>query len=227
MRYGKRNITYNYSLDGNPLDDSHVERDLGVLFSDDLKWEHQVAKATGQANSKLAQIKNSFTCLDPEIIRPLYLTMVRPHLDYAAQVWNPYLLKDIKTLEKVQRRATKLPPNLKKKPYKERLKELKLTTLEIRRERGDLIEFYKAEKGLEEIRWVKEIRKGSKNTGPELRRPSNVYRENITLTNNATRENFFLNRVIPIWNSLPYSIRHSESVNSFKNGIDKLPKYAV
>lgn len=79
--------------------------------------------------------------------------MVRPHLEYAVQVWNPYLQKDIDALEIVQERATKLPPRLKKKTYHARLNEFDLTTLEIRRIRGDLIQFYKIIRGIEETRW--------------------------------------------------------------------------
>ena len=109
--------------------------------------------------------------------------MVRPHLEYAVQVWNPYFQKDIDALEKIQRRATKLPPQLRKKPYQIRLRELNFTSLEIRRERGDLIEFYKTEKGLEEISWVNEPRRGQRNEGPALRRPSNVYRELLSIKN--------------------------------------------
>ena len=37
--------------------------------------------------------------------------MIRPHLEYAVQVWNSILIGDIESLEKVQRRATKQNPN--------------------------------------------------------------------------------------------------------------------
>ena len=59
--------------------------------------------------------------------------------------------------------------------------------------------------------------------GPKLRK-SNIYRENA---NSATREEFFLNRVILNWNKLPGSVRYAPNVNSFKNGIDKEKKYKV
>ena len=73
------------------------------------------------------------------------------NLEYAVLVWNPSLKKDIDMLENVQHRATRLVPGLKKESYKVRLKALKLTTLEIRRKRGDLIEFYKILNGLDSV----------------------------------------------------------------------------
>ena len=51
----------------------------------------------------------------------------------------------------MQRRATKLVPELKNLPYAERLVKLELTTLEARRVRGDMIETYKIITGKENI----------------------------------------------------------------------------
>ena len=54
-------------------------------------------------------------------------------------------------LEKIQRRATKLIPELRDLTYEERLKECGLTTLETRRLRGDKIEVFKILNGYENI----------------------------------------------------------------------------
>ena len=67
---------------------------------------------------------------------------MRPHLEYGQNVWSPFLICEQTSLEKVQRRATKLLPNLKNLPYEERLKILNLPTLKYRRLRGDLIQVY-------------------------------------------------------------------------------------
>ena len=64
-------------------------------------------------------------------------------------------------LEKIQRRATKLIPELRDLRYEERLKECGLTTIETRRLREDQIEVFKILNGYENIdsKFIFEINK--------------------------------------------------------------------
>ena len=70
------------------------------------------------------------------------------HLECCIQAWRPYCRKDIDTLERIQRRASKLIPELS---YKKCLKECGLTTLEIRRLRVDSIEVSKISNGYDHV----------------------------------------------------------------------------
>ena len=60
--------------------------------------------------------------MDDRIFKILYTSLVRPHVEFANQVWSPHLVKHIVMLENVQKRATKLIPDMKDLSYEERLK---------------------------------------------------------------------------------------------------------
>ena len=148
----------------------------------------------------------------------LYSTMVRPHLEYAVQSWNPHLRKDILTLEQVQRRATRLIPELSDLPYEERLKELQLSTLEDRRTRGDLIEVFKLVHGIENIdysQFFTIVRSGS---GMVTR--GHQLKIEVPYCRTERRKNFFSVRTISKWNSLPADVVFSNNVNAFKRNYD-------
>ena len=106
---------------------------MGVLFTPDLKFSQHIKSITRKANSVIGTIKQSFSCLDKTMFHTLYVSLVRPHLEYASEIWNPYLIGDMQTLEKVQRRATKLVPELRHLDYTSRLVALNLPSLLYRR----------------------------------------------------------------------------------------------
>ena len=119
------------------------ERDLGVMVDRDLKASKPCVKAAATANRVLRMISRTIYNKSIDILRPLYKSLVRPHLEYCVQAWRPHYQKDIELLERVQRRATRMIEGYKTIPYEERLLLLGLTTLETRRLRGDLIETFK------------------------------------------------------------------------------------
>ena len=109
-----------------------VERDLSIIIANGLKWIHQIEKAVQTAKAILSQVRNSFTYFECELVRLLYVSLIRPHLEYAVPVWSPYLRGDIENIENVQHRATRLATSIKRKKYEYRVKNLRMYTLETR-----------------------------------------------------------------------------------------------
>jgi len=131
------------------------------------------------------------------------------------------LKKDIQLLERVQRKSTKLVQGFKKLSYKQRLEKLGLTTLEKRRERGDLIETYKLLTGKEKIDNNQFFQRTSQER--ELRGHSmKLFQQRSRLD---VRKYFFSQRVVGPWNKLPQRVIDAPTVNSFKNRYDSFNRH--
>ena len=130
------------------MEPSHRERDLGVIVSNDLKAHRQCVEAKNKAEKMLGIIKRNVSYKSKEVVTKLYNSYVRPHLEYCIQAWRPYHRGDI---ERVQRRATKLVPSLRRLSYEDRLKQLNMYSLERRSKRGDMIQVYKMFNGLDDV----------------------------------------------------------------------------
>ena len=154
--------------------------------------------------------------MDGLMLKKLFTSIVRPHLEYGNVAWHPYLRKDIALLEKVQRRATKLIPEIRNKPYQERLRSLDLPSLVYRRLRGDAIECYKYLQG--HCNTDTELLVLYQNPGVETRGHSLKLQKDRCKT--RIRSNFFAQRVINMWNNLPTAVVGAPSLNSFKGRLD-------
>ena len=135
---GWGNPKHKHRLDGEWLESSPEEKDLGVLMHEKLHMSRQCAPAAQKATRVLGCIKSSVGSRAREGILPLDSALVRPHLESCVQPWSSQHKKDMDVLERVQRRATKMMIGLEYLSYEDRLRELWLFSLEKRRLQGDL-----------------------------------------------------------------------------------------
>ena len=233
LHIGRRNREFTYTMDGVPLVEVKEEKDLGVWIQSDLKPGSQCERAAKAANATLGLITRSFHYRTKSILVPLYKVFVRPKLEYAISVWNPWLHKDEDVLEKVQKRLVRMLSDVRAETYEEKLKLAGLTTLRERRLRGDMIETFKTMRGINHVEredWFsiqvdEEHRPTRTNTlivdGEVVRKLEVLVREQASL---EVRRNFFTVRVEKTWNQLPEEIKAQKTVNGFKNHYDKWRK---
>ena len=220
MHLGNNNARRQYEMgqgvDRRRLEEISEEKDLGVFLTNDLKRGKQCKESARKAMNVLRQVKSTFKVLEKEAFHIIYKTYIRAHLEYAVPAWSPYYSKDIKVLEDVQRRATKMVVGLRNMDYEKRLKKLNLYSLEERRLRGDLIETFEILSGKTKVYYRKfftlsrdGIRRGHK------------YKLEMKRCRTLRRMEFFSQRVIYVWNSLPGEVVNVQSVESFKRRLDK------
>ncbi len=114
----------------------HEEKDLGIKMQNTLSPEKHINKLFRETHKMLQNIKD-INFMDKEM-KKIITTMIRLKLEYASVVWSPHK-KEIRKLERIQKLAMKLVPEISNTTYEDRLKEMELPTLEKRSERGDMV----------------------------------------------------------------------------------------
>ena len=192
------------------------EKDIGVTFDTNLGFNTHITTTVRKCQGILSVIKRSFTYyIDETVLIFLYITLVRPILEYSSVVWAPHLRKHINILEAVQRRATRMIPNLKDMSYLDRLEKLNLFSLAYRRRRGDLIQVFKLLHSIDNVNYTHLFELNPSITrGHDLKLKKNS--AGPTVENFHSRSESLYND----WNSLPPAVVHAKNLNTFKKELD-------
>jgi hypothetical protein len=217
LTHSNDTLKSSYTLGTSILKDTESFKDLGVTVSRDLTWSKHVCITVNKANKILGTIKRSVGTANTKVFSMLYNALVRPILEYAAPVWNPYLVKDIHAIEKVQRRASRLALRQKRgeMSYEERCQILGWTTLSLRRDYLSLLECYKIFFGLCQLNfsdffeWCR-----VKST-----RANHAYKLCVKASRvNCYKYSFFV-RTIGLWNALPKYVLEANNFSAFKKAM--------
>lgn len=143
----KSPVLFDYKFDNSDIQFNNLITDLGVVFDKEINFKSHFDKIVTKASQMLGFIKRwskEFNC--PFVSRHLYITFVRPILEYGCQVWSPFYQIHIDRIEAVQKRFVRfalsnLPWHnpLILPPYQSRLNLVNLESLHKRREVADLV----------------------------------------------------------------------------------------
>ena len=95
----------------------HVERDLGVIMSNDGTFKKQITKVITDAKSQAAWVLRTFASRDKQTMLTLYKSLIQCKLDYCSQLWSPVSKGEITALEQVQRNFLRKISGISHLPY--------------------------------------------------------------------------------------------------------------
>ena len=86
---------FNYTLHGTNLKSTESTTYLGITLTNDLTWGKHVDNIWTKANQQLAYVRRNIRTRSSATKKKLFNTLVRPHIEYAATVWNPHISKTV------------------------------------------------------------------------------------------------------------------------------------
>ena len=186
-------------------------RDLDVLVDTDLRFHSHIRMTASKAYGVSNNILRGTICRSPEFMRAIFISHVRPIIDFCSPVWNLDFIGDTKALESVQRHWTKQIEGYSEIPYFERLRGVSLFSVWGRLLRADLVLVWKIlQDPSHPLRSLLTLSDGHRTRGHQFK---------LSVFRSATeaRRRFFSNRVIARWNNLPSEVVTSPSLSLFKS----------
>ena len=212
----KKPTLHKYTLHGKTLENVTSAKYLGVTITSDLKWDTHISKTVSKANSTLGFLKRNLKVSSPRVKQQAYFSYVRPTLEYASSVWDPYTVKAQHSIEMVQRRAARFAlgryHNISS--VSGMLSTLKWHSLLVRRRQARLCMFYKIVHGLVATpihQFAKPVTRHTRHT--------NSLAFQIPCSRCDYHKFAFFPRTIRDWNGLPTSLVELPTLNSFRAGL--------
>ena len=190
-------------------------KDLSITVCPDLSLTAHINDIASRAKAIASWVLSVFKTRDAVV---MYKSLVRSHLKYCCPLWNPADQAGIQLLEEVQRTFTAKIWKVNHLNYWDRLKSLKLMSLQRRRERYIIIQMWKilnhhCPNDLN-VQFMAPSRRGIRSVVPSLNRQSS--RRNQTLYDNS-----FAVLGPRLWNKLPKDMTEISQKETFKHQLTK------
>ena len=211
----KSPIKFEYTLHGHKLEHVTSAKYLGVTFNNKLTWDEHISTITSKANRTLGFLRRNLQVNNQQLKSQAYKKLVRPTVEYASTVWDPYTKKNIDQLERVQRRAARYVHNsyYNTSSVTDMLQKLNWRSLQYRRRDARLCMLYKIHYNLIAIP-ADCLRLQQRHT-----RFSHQLAFHTLHGSGNYRKYAFFPRTIREWNLLPVNVIASQSIDCFRDRV--------
>ena len=205
--------------------DSH--KHLGIYFSSDCSWHRHINYIKEKAWARINVMRKLKFKLDRKSLETIYLTFIRPIIEYGDVLWDNCTQYEKDDLEKIQIEAARIAIGATKLISLNALfREIQWESLEQRRHKHQLTMFYKMSNDLTPGYLTSLVPQPvGAASRYSLRNANNL--QTIKCRTNLYYESF-LPSAVRSWNALPTEVQQSDSVNTFKRRIttkQPTPKY--
>ena len=207
---------FNYSIHNTVIEATKHAKYLGVTIMCNLQWNYHIECITKKASNTLGFVQRNFKNCPRNIKEKLYKSYVRPGLEYASSVWDPFTGENIGRIERVQRRAARCVTSVfgRDQSVSALLEELKWQPLQERRARAKLI---LAHKGINHVTDIP-FNYPTVSCGTRGHVKNNFY---IPFSRLDTHKYSFYPSTLRLWNNIPPEIRNLPTADAFASGLDR------
>ncbi len=188
-------------------------------FSSDLSWNSHINQVTNKANKTLGFVRRNIRTTNSKVKEHAYKALVRPQVEYASSIWDPYTKENIHKIEMVQRRAARWTQNdySTYSSVTDMLDRLGWRSLEQRRSDARLCLFHKIVYGQVAVPLPQYIQKSNR---------ISRYCHSMTFKQINTSKDYYKFSFFPLavvqWNSLPHEVASIEDLDKFRSHIGNL-----
>ena len=193
---------------------------LGLYFSNDCSWHQHIDYIKQKAWFRIHIMRKLKFKLDRKSLETIYLSFIRPLLEYGDVIWDNCTQYEKNELDKVQNEAARITTGTTKLVSLDNLyKEVGWQTLHRRRQDHKITLFYKMFNQLTPV-YLSSLIPQQVNaiSHHNLRNSNDIHtiRSNTSLYHNS-----FLPSTLRQWNSLPVEVRQLNTLSSFKTFLKK------
>ena len=163
----------------------------------------------------MGELLRSTVCRTKDFMVTIFVSHIRPMIDYCCCLWNVGYLEDVRRLESLQRRWTKEISGVEALEYVARLKAIGLYSIQGRLLRADLVKIWKSFNGDIDV-GISELFEMAQNVGTR----GHSLKMSIPICRSEVMRRSFGVRRVTLWNSLPSGVIEALSVTTFKRLLD-------
>jgi len=207
-------IITTYTIHGKNLSTVETAKYLGINISSDLSWNKHIDVITRKANNTLGFLRrNTYSC-PPHVKESCYKTLVRPIVENASTVWDPFTQNNIDKLEQVQRRAARYVTgdHRRTSSVTSMLQNLQWASLQQRRHNAKVVMMYRIVYNLIQIPSQPYLF-----LQPMTRTRGHIQRYLVPHSRLILHQGSFFPSTIRLWNRLDASVVAANSIEDFKS----------